>query len=113
MEKEENDEMDKAMLSHVIDEADVSGISDLPDLTMDKTGELSAAEDAEKKDDRTVQQILDEAEKKKAKRNVEFAAELVSKMDAVKRKRDALAIVDNEYRTAQSLVEKALVVVNA
>ena len=65
MEKEENDEMDKAMLSHVIDEADVSGISDLPDLTMDKTGELSAAEDAEKKDDRTVQQILDEAEKKK------------------------------------------------
>ena len=66
MEKEENDEMDKAMLSHVIDEADVSGISDLPDLTMDKTGELSASdENAEEKDNRTVQKILDETEKRR------------------------------------------------
>ena len=44
MEKE-NDDIERVMLSHIIDECDGSGLFDLPDLTMDRTGDLNAAEE--------------------------------------------------------------------
>ena len=73
MEKE-NDDIERAMLFHVIDEFDVSGLLDIPDLTMDRTGDLRAAEkytEKTRKDNRTVEEILDETEKQQ-KRNVDF-----------------------------------------
>ena len=72
MEKE-NDDIERAMLFHVIDEFDVSGLLDIPDLTMDRTGDLRAAEkytEKTRKDNRTVEEILDETEKQQ-KRNVD------------------------------------------
>ena len=56
MEKE-NDDIERAMLFHVIDEFDVSGLLDIPDLTMDRTGDLRAAEENTEKTRKTTEPL--------------------------------------------------------
>ena len=50
---------------------------------------------------------------KKQKKREDAEKDLKAKMEEVKRKREAIDLVDGEYRFFQSLADKALVVLNA
>ena len=109
----------------------------MPDLTLDQTGETSFSgmsefcvekveevstkkkvgvctltEMVEKKEKDEKEKNRKNAEAEKRKReNAE--KEMKAKVEGVKRKREAIDMVDGEYRFFQSLANKALVVLNA